>query len=153
MVSMPNPEQPSDLYARRDLPVLRVVTREIDAGRAGLSSQAVAQELGKDELDVYNAAGALQRHGLVDARLHFAKRSATFHDVHPPAYFEAGLYVRAETRAEQLLSALLQAAETAPEPAQRGRLRKAAEELKGVPTEVVSAVVAALISAAVTGQF
>jgi len=135
-----------DVWATRDYPVLREVTRRIDAGEYNLLPENIAEAVGIDEATMTQATKALDRRGLVDGIRAAEAGIVRFTDVSADAYLLTGLHPNGDDALSSLISALQQAADQVGDEEERSRLRRAADGLMGVSRNIAASVVIAWIS-------
>lgn len=133
-----------DVWITRDYPVLREVTRHIDAGDVHVHQNVIAEALGLEPDEVRRAAAALERRGFVT--LTHDTGPVRFVEVSGPAYLITGLHPDADDALSRLVQALQQAAAQASDQDERTRLRRAADALLGVSRDVMTGVLAAYLS-------
>jgi hypothetical protein len=122
------------------------VVKRVDAGEAIVGEAAVASATGLSPEDVRRAGRSLGRVGLVvfdddyDGRI-------DFRDVTGQAYTLTGLHPSGEDERDALVVLLKQAAESEPDPEEKGRLRTAAHALGDLSGTVAAGVLIAFINA------
>lgn len=140
-------ERLDDVWASRDYPVLREVTRRIDAGLRPMNDTTIAEAVGIDQPTAYLAAKALERRGLVELAEGYAL-SVDFLDVAGAAYLITGLHPDGDDALSSLMQMLRDAADQEVDEDERGRLRRAADAIGGVSRGVMTGVLTAYL----TGQ-
>jgi DNA-binding transcriptional MocR family regulator len=120
------------------LPVLKEVTRRLDAGEFMPQYTDIAETLGIDKETVILAGKALERRGLVELTRGMAHRG--FDDVSGEAYLITGLHPNGDDALTGLIEALQQAADQVDDPDERSALRRAANGVLGVSREVMAGV-------------
>jgi hypothetical protein len=140
-------ERLDDVWATRDYPVLREVTRRIDAGDVHVHQDVIADATGLEVEEVKQAASALERRGLVT--LTHDLGPVRFVDVSGSAYLITGLHPDADDALSRLVQALQQAAEQTSDQDERSRLRRVADALLGVSRDVMTGVLTAYLSSLV----
>jgi hypothetical protein len=122
------------------------VVKRVDAGEAIVGEAAVASATGLSPEDVRRAGRSLGRVGLVvfdddyDGRI-------DFRDVTGQAYTLTGLNPSGEDERDALVVLLKQAADSEPDPEEKGRLRTAAHALGDLSGTVAAGVLIAFINA------
>jgi hypothetical protein len=122
------------------------VVKRVDAGEAIVGEAAVASATGLSPEDVRRAGRSLGRVGLVvfdddyDGRI-------DFRDVTGQAYTLTGLHPSGEDERDALVVLLKQAADSEPDPEEKGRLRTAAHALGDLSGTVAAGVLIAFINA------
>jgi DNA-binding transcriptional MocR family regulator len=139
-------EKLPDVWTSRDYPVLVEVARRFDAGAQWVLVNDVAQALDMDPSTVTAAGKALHRRGLVDNSGSMAAEIETFDDISGEAYLLTGLHPSGDDALSSLVDALRQAADLEPDPAEKGRLRAAADGLLGISRNVAGSVITAWIT-------
>jgi DNA-binding IclR family transcriptional regulator len=136
-----------DVWAARDYPVLREVTRHIDAGDVHVHQNVIAEALGIEPQEVGRAATALERRGLVT--LTHDTGPVRFVEVSGSAYLITGLHPDADDALSRLVQVLQQAATQTSDQDERTRLRRAADALLDVSRDVMTGVLTAYLSSLV----
>lgn len=139
-----------DVWVNRDYPVLREVTRRIDQGQRPVPTIHVAEAIGLPVEEVALAAAALERRGLVEVLSTYAEGPEDFIEVSGEAYLLTGLHPSGDDALSSLVAALRQAADLEPDPAEKGRLRAAADGLLNVSRGVATGVLTAWLTQQVT---
>lgn len=140
-----------DVWVHRDYPVLREVTRRLDAGESNVLVQDVAPALHMDVGEVARAGRALSRRGLVETMGAAEVEVLAFQDVSGQAYLLTGLHPDGDDAVTQLVSALRQAADRTRDPDEKSRLRALADGVGGVSRDILSGVLTTVITAAGRG--
>lgn len=135
-----------DVWASRDFPVLREVARRIDAGDPMPAVTDVAADTGLAVEEVQRAAEALKRRGLVDYLDGWGGGPLNFRELSGEAYLVTGLHPNGDEVVSQLMSAIDQAVEQIDDPAEKPRLRALRDAVGGVSRDVLSGVIAAVIT-------
>jgi len=139
-------EKLPDVWLSRDYPVLREACRRIDVGEFAMVWD-LEKATGLEAADISRAIAALKRQGFVtgvDQR--GAGLFAGITAVSGDAYRVVGLHPDSRTDStQQLVAALLAAADAAPEVAEKTRLQKAAAVLADVSKDTAAGVVSALL--------
>jgi hypothetical protein len=132
-------------WESRDLPVLDVVVRYFDEHAQGamLSCKQVADLAGREPTDVYRALKVLQPTyvRLVEGLGH-GPLASSVRGVTDDARRVAGQWPSAETVADRIVVALMEAAEREPDERKRTKLRAAAETLGSLGRDVLVTVAA-----------
>jgi hypothetical protein len=141
----------SSAWESRDLPVLKAIVELTDEGEDGLPSARIADRTGLDEDTVQRALWALAAEHppfftVVDGsslagRYILEVNSPTGH-----ARRTVGSWPSPETIAAGLIAALQEAAEHETSDERKGRLRRAADALGGLGKDVLSEVIASVIT-------
>jgi hypothetical protein len=139
-----------DVWLTRDFPVLKEVTRRIDAGEVMPESIDIANALGIENDKIVLAAKALDRRGLVELSRDYGG-DATFLDVSGEAYLLTGLHPNGEDALTGLVEALQQAADQVDDPEERSRLRRAAEAVRDVSRDIMTGVLTAYLTTRIPG--
>ena len=140
-----------DVWASRDFPVLVEVTRRIDSGEQFTRIATIADALGRPVDDVVLAANALERRGLVKVGRVMRASASHFDDVSAEAYFLTGLHPSGDDAVSALVQALRQAADLAPDPEEKSRLRALADGALGISRDVLGGVLVAVASRGMLG--
>ncbi|MFF2454989.1 hypothetical protein [Isoptericola sp. NPDC058082] len=136
-----------DVWATRDYPVLREVTRRFDSGESMPALSSVADTLDMPLDQVKLATAALTRRGLVET-FNTAGGPSRYAQVSGDAYFLTGLHPSSDDAVSALVEALRQAADRVDDPDERSRLRRLADGVLGVSTDVIGAVLGAVATRA-----
>jgi hypothetical protein len=139
-----------DTWFSRELPVLRATVAEFERHnfRAYPDVADIAELTEFDQVDVAKALAALdgeyvdfRREGIGGGvgRWHV-------HEIFPEARRAVGQWPTPDNMTERLLAAIEEAADNAPDPETKGRLRKVGEYLGGATKEVVTKVMAEVIA-------
>jgi hypothetical protein len=136
-------EKLADVWATRDYPVLVEVARRVDGGEDIPSISDVAVATGLPIEQVKLAAAALKRRGLVDT-LDVMSGPIRFKSLSGEAYFLTGLHPSSDDAVSAFVEALRQAADQVEDPDERSRLRRIADSVLGVSTDVLGAVLGAV---------
>ncbi len=139
-----------DVWLTRDFPVLKEVTRRIDAGEGIAQSIDIANALGIENDKVVLAAKALDRRDLVALDQGYGG-TVNFLDVSGEAYLITGLHPNGEDALTGLVEALQQAADQVDDPEERSRLRRAAEAVRGVSRDIMTGVLTAYLTTRIPG--
>ena len=139
-----------DVWLTRDFPVLKEVTRRIDAGEGIAQSIDIANALGIENDKVVLAAKALDRRDLVALDQGYGG-TVNFLDVSGEAYLITGLHPNGEDALTGLVEALQQAADQVDDPEERSRLRRAAEAVRGVCRDIMTGVLTAYLTTRIPG--
>jgi len=139
-----------DVWLTRDFPVLKEVTRRIDAGEGIAQSIDIANALGIENDKVVLAAKALDRRDLVALDQGYGG-TVNFLDVSGEAYLITGLHPNGEDALTGLVEALQQAADQVDDPEERSRLRRAAEAVRGVSRDIMTGVPTAYLTTRIPG--
>lgn len=131
-------------WTSRDLPVLRHVVAEIDAGRAPVRSDATAKALGLSEEDVMGAFQNLYRGGYVSGANNEATISFFAFDITERALRETGAWPNAEQIADQLLWFLERKIEDATDSETRGRWQRIRDSISGAGRDFTIELAAAM---------
>lgn len=143
-------EKLEDVWASRDFPVLREITRLIDSGEEFPHKAQLAKATGLSADEVRLAAWALRRRGLIDFNPYAGGDFSVITDLAGQAYLLTGLHPDGDDLVSQLVSALRQAAEQAVDPEEKGRLRTLADNAGAISRNVLSGVLTAVVTGAVT---
>ncbi len=135
-----------DVCYSRDLPVLVEVARRVDAGEDLVGHVVVADATGLSPEDVCLAARSLGRKGLVVYDVDY-EGAVDFRDVTGQAYTLTGLHPSGEDERDALVALLKQAADSEPDPEEKGRLRTAAPALGDLSGKAAAGVLIAFINA------
>jgi hypothetical protein len=133
-------------WATRELPILRAALQLLDTpGNHFAGFADIRERTGLDSDQVFNGVRALESayppyvhvgaggvHGHIDAVSERARR-------------ELGSWPSPDDLLEQLVRALIQAADNESEPEEKGRLRGAADTLGGMAREIAVSVIAARV--------
>ena len=139
-----------DVWTTRDLPMLREVTRRIDAGEHAPLVEDLAAAAGLTEEDGYRAAAALVRRGFIEGVGAAELPIIRVTEVSGQAYLVTGLHPDGADALSRLVSALQQAAEQSGDEETAGRLRRAADSMLSLGRDVGAGVLTAVLTAAVT---
>jgi len=140
-----------NVWTARDFPVLKEVTRRIDAGGSGVVMiRDIANSLEMSSDDVRNAVRALERTGYLRATWGLGG-NGYINDITASAYLTTGLHPDGDDLAARLIDAALQAAELTDDPDERTRLRRFADGAANVSRTVLSGVITAVITRGLTG--
>lgn len=139
-----------DVWASRDFPVLREVTRRVDEGKPARAVD-IATALDMQMTDVQRAGAALLRRGLVETTGSFAGGVVWFDDVSAEAYMLTGLHPDGETAIDKLADALRQAIERTSDPEDKRALRRLKDSLLDAPAGVLGSVITAVITSGIGG--
>lgn len=135
-----------DQWTPRDYPVLLAAARRMDGGEPSVQLSALAADTGLPLGEVQNAARALERRGFLTAvGVRGSGAPTRVADLTGAAYFATGLHPDGGNMAEQLISALQQAADQT-DGEESGALRESARSLRGVPGAVLGTVLSAWIT-------
>lgn len=141
-----------DVWARRDFPVLREVTRRIDQhGRTygGVRLQELPDAVGLTLDEVGRAAEALERRKLITLQRYMSGGDVgpwRISDVSGEAYILTGLHPDGEEALEVLIDVLRQAADKTPDADEKSRLKRAASALGEIGGAVGANVLAAFLA-------
>lgn len=139
-------EKLPDVWASRDFPVLCEVARRIDAGDPTPTVAGVVASTGLTEEQVSQAAHALERRGFLGFLGAGGGAVLRFKDLSGEAYLLTGLHPNGDEAVSQLMSAIDQAVEQVDDPAEKPRLRVLRDAVGGVSRDVLSGVIAAVIT-------
>ena len=145
-------DQLPDTWASRDFPFLLEAARRLDAVEPNVWASRIAAEAGLDEHQALAAALALHpTHSVVEPMW----RGSGIHDAVVIGLTERGRRAvglwPGEDDGDALIRTLVAAADMAPDPAQQGKLRKAAKALGGVSKDFLVEVTAAMATRQMTG--
>ncbi len=138
-------EKLDDVWVGRDYPMLREITRRIDAGEAP-RRDVVAAAIGLDDHQAMLAADALARRGLIVGQRIEEAGIVFFTDVAGSAYLMTGLHPDGDDLTSTFIGMLRQAADETADEDERGRLRRAADAVVGVSRDVMVGVMTAYAS-------
>ena len=141
-----------DVWARRDFPVLREVTRRIDQDGlvyGGVRLQELPDAVGLTLDEVGRAAEALERRGLITLQRYASGGDVgpwRISDVAGEAYLLTGLHPDGHEALGVLIDVLRQAAEQTTDSEEKSRLKRAATALGEIGGAVGANVLAAFLS-------
>jgi hypothetical protein len=135
-------ERLDDVWTTRDFPVLREVTRRIDAGETPTIDH-IREALSMDDATIRRAVAALERRHLVDGISGAGHGVIRFTDVSGAAYIMTGLHPDGDDALADLIAMLQQAADQAGDEEERGRLQRVLGALRDVPRDVMVRVLTA----------
>jgi hypothetical protein len=148
---MPDADKLSDVWASRDFPVLREVTRLIDSGESHAPRlEQLSAATGLERAQVALAIAALGRRDYVKPTKTMVGIIGVS-SVSGSAYLLTGLHPDGDSAVSQLVSALHQAADEVEDADEKSRLRKLADGVGGVSREVLAGVLTTVITAAGRG--
>jgi hypothetical protein len=135
-------ERLDDVWTARDYPVLREITKRIDAGETP-TVDMIRDALGYDDQTLQLAVKALDRRHLVDGIRSDQAGIVRFTDVSAEAYFLTGLHPSGDDAVSDLADLLRQAADEVDDPDEKTRLRRAADSVLNVSRDVMVGVMTA----------
>lgn len=144
-------ERLDDVWASRDYPVLREMTRRIDGGEDMPTIEDVAESVGLHADEVTRSAKALARRGLVTVQESMSGPWG-FDDVAGAAYLMTGLHPDTDDALSSLVQLLRDAAEQERDEEERSRLRRAADAIGGVSRGVMQGVLTAYLTGQIPGH-
>lgn len=144
-------EKLPDVWTTRDFPVLVEVARQVDAGSGRVDVKQVADAVELNEQDVELAGAALLRRGLVSVQGASGKPVLWFKGVSAEAYFLTGLHPSGDDVVTALIDALRQAADHTPDPEEKSRLRRLADNAGTVSRDVLGGVLVNLATKGMLG--
>lgn len=133
-------------WTTRELPILRVALRRLDAGEMFPNLEEIRAEVGLDVTQMRAGLRALE-HALppyIEVAYTMAgpdRVGGHVADVSERARRELGTWPSAETVVDRLATALAEAADAEDEPERKGKLRTARDVLAGMAREVAVAVI------------
>jgi DNA-binding transcriptional MocR family regulator len=135
-----------DVWASRDFPVLREVTKRLDQGDHNVHAQALADATGLTPDDVQRALKALERRGYVKHWQYGDGHVMAVTEVSGSAYLITGLHPDGDDALSRLVNGLRQAADQTADEDERGRLRRAADALGGIARDIGVAVLTSVLT-------
>ena len=137
-----------DVWASRDYPVLREVTRRLDQGAGLVNTSDIAAALSMTEEASGLALAALERRGLISGLVMVIGVGFPLGvcEVSGDAYLLTGLHPDGADALSSLVGALRQAADSSADVDERGRLRRAADALGGISRDIGAGVFTAWLT-------
>jgi hypothetical protein len=137
-----------ETWSWRELPILRIALREFDAGKPLVDLEEIRAELGLTGDDIWAGAHALRNSTPPYLEMSLSGGWSDNHAggsidaIHERARRELGTWPTAENLVSEIATALRQAADEAPQPDDKSRLRAAADALAGFARDVAVSVAA-----------
>lgn len=134
-----------DKWYSRDFPVLIEIVRRVDIGEHA-RFEVLRDALGFTNEETAAAFRSLDRRHLIDGSRSEECGILEITDVSAEAYFLTGLHPDGEDALSSLVETLRQAAEHVDDPDERTRLRRAADSMLGISSNVAAGVLTTWIS-------
>lgn len=140
-------DQLNDVWANRDYPVLREITRQLDESSSPIHPSDLNASLGMSADVLQSALQALRRRGFIEVEAAESygggSQVIAIVDVAGAAYLVTGLHPDTDEQLSGLVQLLQQAAEQSPDEDERTRLRRAADAIGSVSRDVMVGVMTA----------
>jgi hypothetical protein len=133
-----------DTWASRELPILRVALEQIEAGGTFVKIWVLREQLGLDDTSMGIGIRSLEKAGYVEA-FSSVKGPIAIKDVTERTRRELGAWPSADGLLEQLVMALIEAADAEPESEKKSKLRATADVLAGMARDVAVTAIASRI--------
>lgn len=132
-------------WAERELPILRIALREIDAGQHHVALEAIRSETGLEVDQMRAASRALESAGYIEVqgRAMGPRVSGYVMGVGERTRRELGSWPAPDNVVARLIAALDQAAEEEAEPERKSKLRAVAQGLGGVARDIAVGAISA----------